>query len=229
MKNIIVVLTLLCITIFTQNTVCQNNSFRIYSAYSIGKVDKRYEFLPNRGLAQTVKNKINDNTPDDEYAIGLGYNLILKKRLSIGIDLGYAKLVQDFLLPVNGTSYFYADGEKLYWRHKSDYHIIQISPQIKYVLTDGQFKFGQSVQFIGNVTFRKALPEDYLFKNKIEYFATEVYPGIFVEYKRIRANLGVRVLHMKYRDDAIYNNGKNPDLYNPLKIKFTLSYDLFKW
>ena len=229
MKNVIVVLTLLCITSYTQNTVCQNNSFRIYSAYSIGKVDKRYDFLRNHpGLAEDVKNKINENTPDDEYAIGIGYFVKMKHRLSVGIDLGYAKLVQDFLLPANGD-YFDQTIRLLSWRQKSDYHIIQISPQIKYVLTDGQFKFGQSVQFIGNVTFRKALPEDYLFKNKIEYFATEVYHGIFVEYKRIRANLGVRVLHMKYRDDAIYNNGKNPDLYNPLKIKFTLSCDLFKW
>jgi len=217
---------------YTQDIVCQNNSFRIYAAYANGEADKRYDFLNDQfpsAVVQVVNKNIKDNTSDDEYAIGLGYNLILKHKFSLVFDLGYAKLVQDFLLPANGQSFFSRQDEQFYWRHKSDYHIIQISPQIQYLLSDGKFKFGEYIQFISNVSFRKAIPEDNLFKNKIEYFATEVYPGIFVEYKRIRVAVGVRALHIKNRDDAIANNLKDSDQYNPFKVKFTLSYDLLKW
>ena len=211
--------------------MAQKNAIRINTGYAIGKVDKRYAFLKKdyAPLVNTVKNKINDNTPDDEYTIGLGYAYTINKRLIAGFDLGYATLIQDFLLPVESTSYFKVDNEKLYWRRKSYYHILQLSPIVQYLIISKTVSAGVYLQAIGNISFRKVVQDGNLSRNKTEYFSNEVYPGIFAEYNRFKATLGVRALHWKYRDDAIANNGLNPDKYNPFKMKFTLSYDIYRW
>ncbi len=210
----------------------QNNTLKVYTAYSIGKVDKRIDFLRENytsTVVQTAINNLKNNTPDDEHAIGVSYVRKLNKRLGLGIDIGYAQLVQDFLLPANGQSYFDAHGEIFFWRDKSWYHFIQIGPQVQYLFTTGKFNFGVNLQAIGNVSFRKHIKAFNLTRNKTEYFSTEVYPGLTFGYWRLHANIGYRALHWKYRDDAIANNGLNPDKYNPFKMKFTLSYDIYRW
>ena len=229
-SNLILIVT---ISLATMNLLmAQKNAIRFNTGYAIGKVDNRYDFLYGQlpvGIATTVNNKINDNTPDDEYAIGVGYTRKINKRLSGGMDIGYAQLVQDFLLPANGNSYFLAHIDPFFWRDKSWYHIIQVSPQVQYLFTTGKFNFGVNLQAIGNVSFRKHIKAFNLIRNKTEYFSTEVYPGITFGYWRLHANIGYRALHWKYRDDAIANNGLNPDKYNPFKMKFTLSYDIYRW
>ncbi len=232
MKKSIFILIAIISLATTNLLMAQKNTIRFNTGYAIGKVDKRYDFLYDQfpmAIAKTVMNKINDNTPDDEYAIGVGYTRKINKRLSGGMDIGYAQLVQDFLLPANGNSYFLAHIKPFFWRDKSWYHIIQFSPQVQYLFTTGKFNFGVNLQAIGNVSFRKHIKAFNLTRNKTEYFSNEVYPGIFAEYNRFKATLGMRALHWKYRDDAIANNGLNPDKYNPFKMKFTLSYDLYRW
>ncbi|QLH30212.1 MAG: hypothetical protein HWD63_13050 [Candidatus Parvibacillus calidus] len=104
--------------------------------------------------------------------------------------------------------------------------MVQLSPIVQYLILDKTVNAGVNIQAIGNISFRKVVQEGNLSRNKTEYFSNELYPGIFAEYKRFKATLGVRRLHMKYRDGAIANNGKNPDLYNPFKVRLSLSYDL---
>ncbi len=210
------------------NVYCQHNSIKIYTSYAIGKPDKNYDFL-SRGPAETVKSKFNDNTPDDEYAFGLGYSYRFKGKYALYFNIGYAKLVQDFILPANGNTYFGRVNEIFYWRNKSYYHMIQVSPGIDYTIISKDINLGAMLQAVGNISFRKHIPENNLSRKKIEYFATELYPGVFAEYKSIRASLGIRALHLKNRDDALANNGLKVDKYNPFKIKFGLSYNFLNW
>ncbi len=211
----------------------QNNSIRIYTGYAIGQVDKRIDFLFDQyswlSYEYELQHKIlNDNTSDDEYYIGIGYSKVLKNRLSIGINLGYAKLVQDFLLPVN----VYNLGEHFdvfVWREKSYYHLIQTVPEIKFNVIDKNVKLGLYFSGVGNVSFHKHIEPYNLKASRIEYFSTELYPGISMGYKRFNLNIGVRAWHWKYRDDAIANNGLKVDPYNPFKMRFSLSYDIYKW
>ena len=107
--------------------------------------------------------------------------------------------------------------------------MVQLSPSVQYLIISKTVYAGVNIQAIGNISFRKVVQDGNLSRNKTEYFSNEVYPGIFAEYKRFKATLGVRALHWKYRDDAIANNGLNPDKYNPFKMKFTLSYDIYRW
>lgn len=210
----------------------QNNSLKFYSGYSIGKADKRYDFLYQEypsAIANTVIRHVDDNTPDDEYYIGIGYSIVLKNRLSLSINLGYAKLVQDFLLPANGNSYFGELIKPFFWRDKSDYHLIQTVPEIKFNVIDKNVKLGLCFSGVGNVSFHKHINSYNLKASRIEYFSTELYPGISMGYKRFNLNIGVRAWHWKYRDDAIANNGLKVDPYNPFKMRFSLSYDIYKW
>ncbi len=85
-------------------TFCQNNSIKVYTSYGIGHPDTRLGFI-NPFLASHLRENGHKYTPDDEYSFGLEYNLKIKKNLSIGIDIGYARLVQDFLLPADGNGF----------------------------------------------------------------------------------------------------------------------------
>ncbi|QLH28713.1 MAG: hypothetical protein HWD63_04560 [Candidatus Parvibacillus calidus] len=76
------------------------------------------------------------------------------------------------------------------------------------------------------MSFHKHIEPYNLKASRIEYFSTELYPGISVGYKRFNLNIGVRAWHWKYRDDAIANNGLKVDPYNPFKMRFALSYDI---
>lgn len=210
----------------------QNNTLKIYTGYSIGKVDKRYDFLYDQypiAIANSVIRHLDDNSPDDEYSLGIGYSYKLNRKLELGINIGYAKLVQDFHLPANGNTYF---GEKVFiffWRDKSYYHLIQAVPEIKFNVIDKKVKIGLLFSGIGNVSFLKHIEDYNLRASRIEYFSTELYPGIFMGYKRFNLNIGVRAWHWKYRDDAIANNGLKVDPYNPFKMRLSLSYDIYKW
>ncbi|QLH28371.1 MAG: hypothetical protein HWD63_02560 [Candidatus Parvibacillus calidus] len=99
MKTPYITFIVLISVFIAYNLESQNNILKAYTSYSKGEVDKRCDFLYGQypvGVVEDVKNKINDNTPDDEYAIGLEYNRRLYKGFYVGMNLGYAKLVQDF-------------------------------------------------------------------------------------------------------------------------------------
>lgn len=230
MKRLTIPSGLFILLIAPIQLICQNNAISLNTSYSMGKVDKRYNFVYDQypAVVESIINKIDDNTADDEYAIGLGFSWKLKNELSIGVNLNYALLVQDFLLPVNGE-FFKQTNRPFFWRNKSNYHIMQLSPIVQYLIIKKTVNAGVKIQAIGNISFRKVVQDGNLSRNKTEYFSNELYPGFFAEYKRFKATLGVRALNMKYRDDAIANNGKNPDWYNPFKVRLSLSYDLFRW
>ena len=231
MKKLIIAMMYLTFLFSLVNLNGQNNSIRIYIGNANGQVDKRYDFLYDQyptAIANSVIRHLDDNTPDDEYYIGIGYSKALINRLSLGIHLGYAKLVQDFFIPVN----VYNLGEHFdvfVWREKSYYHLIQTVPEIKFNVIDKNVKLGLCFSGVGNVSFHKHIEPYNLKASRIEYFSTELYPGISMGYKRFNLNIGVRAWHWKYRDDAIANNGLKVDPYNPFKMRFALSYDIYKW
>ncbi|MCO6459781.1 MAG: hypothetical protein J5I59_00120 [Saprospiraceae bacterium] len=231
MKRLMMPLVYLTFLFIAYNVDGQNKTLKIFTGYSIGKVDKRYDFLYDEyptAIANTVIRHLDDNSPDDEYFIGIGYFKIFKNKLSIGIELDYSRMIQDFFIPVN----VYNLGERFdvfVWREKSYYHLIQTVPEIKFNVLDKKIKLGLSFSGIGNVSFLKHIEPYNLKASRIEYFSTELYPGIFMGYKRFNLNVGVRAWHWKYRDDAIANNGLKVDPYNPFKMRLSLSYDIYKW
>lgn len=224
-------ITFWCLISFTQ-LFSQKNNIQIYTAYAVGRPDKRYDFLYDQyptGVAQSVIDNIDKNTPDDEYSIGLGYHHKLNDKVNLRIDLGYAKLVQDFLLPANGNTYFHEKIEPFFWRDRSDYHLIQLNPALQYNLVNKKARLGVELKSMGNVSFRKHIDLYNLISTRWELFSIELYPSFYLAFWRLRASIGMRAIHFKFRDDALANNGKNPDLYNPFKMRFSLSYEILRW
>ena len=102
--------------------------------------------------------------------------------------------------------------------------MIQLQPEIGIDIIRKQYVIGFNCAGISNISFRKHINRFNLSRNKVEYFATEVYSGAYGVYNDFRLDIGFRVFHWKYRDDAIANNGLNPDRHNPYKIRVLLSY-----
>lgn len=199
--------------------------------YGLGNPDKRIDFLYDRypsGPVLAVTAKAEQTTFDDEYSIGLKYIFDLTTNGSFGFGVGYAKLVQDFLLPADGNGYFMQSIEPFFWRDTSQYHMIQIQPSYDVRLLKKSVLLGVNCSSISNISFRKHINSFNLSRNKTEYFATEFYTSAYGEYKRIRLDIGFRLLHWKYRDDAIANNGLRVDTYNPSKWRFQVSYQFWR-
>ena len=210
----------------------QNNSLKINAGNARGRADQRIDFLKKLYIFQVYQDaeySLRKNTPDDEYFIGIGYNKQLIKRLSLGVDLNYSCLIQDLRLPVNKLGYFNSLGDVFAWRDISKYHLIQVIPSIRVHIISNKFRLGADFSSLGNVSFLKHIEPYNLKASRIEYFSTELYPGIFMGYNRFNLNIGVRAWHWKYRDDAIANNGLKVDPYNPFKMRLSLSYDIYKW
>lgn len=214
-----------------------NHKFSFYMGYGMGIPDKRYDFLYNQyvtEIGEIIRRRTKDATNDNGYFLGVSYGYEIVNCLKTGIGLGYAQLKQDFLLPANGNSFFGAIVEPFFWRDYSRYHMVQISPElsldiIKYKSTS----IGINTRLVSNISFRKEInykdgTSNDLALNKTEFFATELYPGIFISLRRVSFDVSYRVLHWKYRDDAIANNGLTVDTYNPSKWRFQLSYEFWR-
>jgi hypothetical protein len=202
-----------------------------YIGYAPGKPDLRYDFLYNQYpilIIEGVQSKIKNTTNDDEYFLGISYQYQPKKRINFRFGLMYAQLKQDFFLPANGK-YFEQKIYPFFWRDYSRYHMVQLSPEIKLDLIKYKsLSIGINTKLISNISFRKEIDWQDLTINKTELFATELYPGIFSSFKRFGFDISYRVLHWKYRDDAIANNGLRVDTYNPSKWRFQVSYEFWR-
>lgn len=204
------------------------HSFFVHTGYAIGNPDVRYEFLYDQGPVQTVINKLGNTTKDDEYAVGMVYKHSIHPYINAGFGIGYAQLVQDFFLPADGNGYFMQSILPFFWRDKSHYHMIQLQPSFDLKLLNNSSKLGINCTGISNISFRKHINLFNLSRHKAEFFSSELYTGIYGGYKRFRLDVGYRLLHWKYRDDAISNNGLSVDNYNLPKWRFLLSYEFWR-
>lgn len=224
-------ISLMTYPIYLRGQNIKRSSINFYTGFALGTPDKRYDFLYEQypgNIAQTVINKLGENSLDNEYNIGLAYRYRINQRIGIGAQVEYTLLVQDFILPVHHR-FFRFDKYVFLWRDVSEYHMLQVSPQVDFCLLNaGQFRGGINLLFVANISFRKHINNYNLTRNHLEYFATESYPGLFMSYGRIRLDAGVRALHLKHQDEAIANNGLNPDSYNPFKARFAISYSIWQ-
>lgn len=61
---------------------------------------------------------------------------------------------------------------------------------------------------------------------KFEVSEIELFSGLRFEKKKIIYSLQLRLLNMQFKDDALANNGKKIDFYNPLKFRFAIHKNL---
>lgn len=143
--------------IYLRGQNIKRSSINFYTGFAIGTPDKRYDFLYGQyplNPIQTVINKSGETTLDNEYNVGLAYRYRINQKIGIGAQVGYTLLVQDFLLPVHHR-FFRFDKYVFLWRDVSEYHILQVSPQVDFsLLKAGQFSGGVNLLFVANISFK---------------------------------------------------------------------------
>lgn len=65
-------------------------------------------------------------------------------------------------------------------------------------------------------------------RSTFEPFANELFVNTRIQRKRIAYHFDVRIFNLKFVDEALKNSGKKNDINNPIKLRLSLSYSLFK-
>ena len=135
-KTIITIVVVILVPL--AKVISQNHRHSISAniGYSLGKPDKRIDFLYGRynptGPIQTIINHSKLTTLDDEYGFGLTYRYNQTDLVILGLGVGYGLLVQDFLLPANGDIFFGRTTQPFFMRDISYYHMVQMQPSLDF-------------------------------------------------------------------------------------------------
>ena len=198
--------------------------------YSRPTPDRRDEFLIPTGFSRTYYTTIrphNASMPNDrEASVGLAYRhrpgskqdrLALSGAIAIArMDVGFMTYRQNW--------YFTPEAWTLESTLRRDYHamVAQVVPGVEYaVLVKPKLHAGASLGLVHSVAYRKVAGRTV---NRVNTWATEVYPGLFAQAGPLRLDVQYRLHHRKYRDDSGENNGLRVDTYNPEKWRLGVSY-----
>jgi hypothetical protein len=228
MKKSKIILYVVSIFLYSPSLFSQNeksNEFNVGTAISLA--DKRYDFLKGNSSQEWVKN---DNSIF-EHDIFLNYNkeLINKKRYQLFAGLGYLLNINLIKLRIQNEEFTKKgrDANLILLFNDTYYkHNIYIPIELRYKLKSSQ-KFTTNILFssIADYTFYKTVkPESRrtlsIFKSELSDI--EFYSGINFTSQNISYKLDFRFINLQFKDNALANNGKEVDFYNPLKIRFSI-------
>ncbi len=206
-------------------------------AYANGVPDRRDGFRDGRWVERDTRT--HQGIPNDrEYGLGLTYRYRVNERFTVGTGTAMTRLSQHYPVVLNRT--YFRDGpfpDDL--RYRRDYRVynLQLSPTAEIVvLGAGVCKFcpratehavtaGLTASAIYNLSYRRVVNDGPGYRvNRLDPFASELYPGAFIAVGRVRLDLQYRAAYWKYRDDTGTNNGLRVDRYNPAKMRLAVSY-----
>ena len=107
--------------------------------------------------------------------------------------------------------------------------VAQVSPAVELAaVATPRLRIGASFGVVHGVAYRKVVRRSMGFAvNRVNTWATEVYPGLFAQAGPVRLDVQYRVHHRKYRDDSGENSGLWVDTYNPEKWRVGMGYRLW--
>ena len=222
MKKSIQCLTILIICNFIFNEINgQNFSKSLSIGYSSSLADRRTDFL---GEDYQKRVRSDNAILEHDFFVNLKRNLWSDEKWLIQGGLGYLIYLNTFGLPIS------RDFFKTIWlphlNEKYYKHSASFSLDLNYFVREKQkvrISLNQSVY--SNFSFFKSATE--INGSEFIYWALEpseieLYCGIQMEAKRTVLELQLRQLNLAFRDDALANNGKSFDFYNPLKLRITI-------
>ncbi len=163
-----------------------------------------------------------------DFFVNYNYHLINKQKVTLSLGLGYLLIINNFHLPVQ-NSYFNI-GARIGYTNKVYYkNNISIPIEIRYKINNLSLILGIN----SNVTifkylspFNKSIVIGSPYKYLIGLSDIEMYPGLRYDKNDIGYSLQYRLLNFQFKDDAMANNGKEMDMYNPVKFRLTVSKKL---
>ncbi len=229
---------LISLVLFTTSIGQQSkNSFWINVGIGQSIPDKRFDLLNLGFNPQDFKDMVvNPNKgapPDMEYRVSLLYNHRFENRINLGLEGGYSLLINKIKLPVNSIEYFKFPFAIFFYAKESKYHRLQLAPMVSFCISSNEnSELGLGFSGVSNISFKKTISvlgrSEILHRYKWDYSSFELFSFLYLNINKLRLELGVRSVHLKYLDNAIANNGLNPDTYNPFKMRFQLSYALWQ-
>ena len=196
----------------------------------LSQPDMRLDFLGGGwGAAQIRENAI-ANRPWFEYDIFLNYNrkVIGNDRFKLFGGMGYLLNINKVKIPVNNA--YFTDPvldpflilitNKRYFKHS-----LHVPIEGRYhIKNDKMMSFAITIGILNNISILKKINQgSYLSDFKFEAAETELYTGIRYEKGNWGYYLQYRLINVQYKDDALWNNGKDVDYYNPVKFRMGVS------
>ena len=199
----------------------QNFNKSLSIGYSSSLADRRTDFLKGNYDVSVSNDKA---LLEHDFFINLKRNLWVYDKWLMQGGFGYLVNLNTVALPISRDFFKtiwlpYLNGK--YYKHSASFSL-----DLNYFVREKQkvrIFLNQSVY--SNFSFFKSATE--INGSEFIYWALEpseieLYCGIQMEAKRTVLELQLRQLNLAFRDDALANNGKSFDFYNPLKLRITI-------
>ena len=205
----------------------KSKSSELSIGIGLSNADRRYNFLIGRFGGDILRAAKNDN-PWFEYDFFLNYSrkILENKKFKVQLGLGYLLNVNLFKLPLN-LIYFNDTTEPLWLNEYYYKHNLNLPIEFVY-----SFKESTSKNLLGILTvnnnfsfYKKSFFGDSSSRSVSKFGLSEVelYGGLKLEKEKYSYALQVRLVNMAMRDDALVNNLKEIDFYNPIKLRMSVS------
>lgn len=220
-----------CLLLLVTSHVCsqkpKENRSEINIGIGLSQPDMRLDFLGSDwGAKQIIENAF-ANKPLFEYDIFINYSkkIIGNERLKLYIGVGYLMNLNKVRIPINNA--YFTDPNldtDLVLRFNRNYLKHNLSFPIEGRLHLKNNKLKNLLVTFGlnhNITVFKQInpPNDFLSDFSFEPSETEVYTGLRYEKNDWGYYLQYRLVNIQYKDDALENNGKDVDYFNPIKFR----------
>lgn len=210
----------------------QKGVLNLNAGISIAKPDKRIYNSSNsftKGLIANDKSSFLN-----EFFFNFSMEFRLKREVYLTTGLGASVIFNDVSRLVD-YSYFFPGNLQLKGWINGWYFNTSLQPAIgikKNVLNRGAWKYYVGITDAFSLSLQKSMyktgfPIIHRFSRKtIEPFANEVLITLGIQKGRKSYHIDLRAINMKFLDEALENNGKRLDLYNPFKIRLRVGYNL---
>ena len=224
------IFTLLFLTVYCtyllQAQIVKTNE--VILGIGLSQPDIRSDFLEQKYGFHVVEIARNDR-PLFEYDYFISYNKIIynKQEIHISIGAGYLLNINYFGLPIN-NSYFGIGAKILLINNQLLKHNFNFPIEGRYKVLAHKNNSVQCIMSLNNNfnIIKQILLDDFAnFEGSVRKFSLsdfELNSGLRYETEHFAYSLQFRLLNVQFKDDALANNGKEVDLYNPFKFKINI-------
>jgi hypothetical protein len=231
MKTLIIIIFFILWSYVSYSQENKGKNSDLSFGLGLSQSDRRFDFLTNNGGWGTRAKVAAADKPWLEYDFFINYNrnIIDNKHFKLLLGMGYLININLFRLPVNNTHFNIRNlvgmSNQIYYKHN-----INIPIDLRYnIIGREQNKLSILLSLNNDITFYKQLKpnlRNIISVSKFSLSDVELYTGLRYDKNNIGYGLQYRIKNLQFRDDALINNKKEIDLYNPVKFRLVISRKL---
>jgi hypothetical protein len=218
---------LLYCPLLAQNTNSRKNS--VGFGFGFSKTDRRTDFYDGR-IGLEVLRYIRADNPPFEYDYFINYNRLLLHTRRIDLKVGVGTLIHvNYFKHVVSLIHFDNPSFPLYTNHIYRKYSLSVPLELSLSLFEWRNNhIKASLLSNNNIAIFKSVRvfKDSDFKLTKWFFEPsdfELYTGLGIDFKRIGFRVQYRLYNLAMQDNAIGNDGKKSDTFNPTKFRLSTS------